>query len=292
MIRTADYPTLGAGACIAGFCTGISTNVFEVIKTRSMNQTVSGQPGKTPTTFSSIGGVFRFFQKEGFRQMFSGIGYYTLASMLRPGSIFPVYEYIIRDLNQKKETNPTLRQLSPVLPGVVGFSCKLVSQVFLFPLEYLSALSQGGLSSNKKQFSNGFGFSLGRELVFSAFFFGFQEALHNNFKKSRPEASQSRANYITASFLSSMAAALISFPFDLLRTWKISYPEKFRDQGSVGLAKSIYKEKGLKGFSTGNKVLKLGIIPRMMRVGGGNLIFFWVYTKSIQEINHLREKKQ
>lgn len=182
-----------------------------------------------------------------------------------------------------------LQRYEFLTPTIAGFVSKLVSLGLTFPLEYMATLSQADLQSKQKHLSNGFGYTLYRELVYSSCFWTLQEHLYR--KVFLPRFQSDRKAYITASFCSSMVSALVSYPFDLFKTWKISYPERFENSNVIRVSSRIVQEKGAASLFAGNSQLtQPGIVPRLLRVGTGNLIFFTAYTKMVQVINSRSSK--
>lgn len=283
MIRETDINVLVLSSAIAGCCSGVFTNVLEVIKTQVMNEVLSGSHNHGRLTFAhkikhSCHCYYCFlrdlFKKDGARTVFRGIGYNTMMSAVRSSVLFPMYEYLLRMFQAHSQgLSPTL---SALLPGVAGFTSKLLSIGLTFPLEYLATLSQAGKANQHKNMTHGFGFTLYRELLYSACFWSIQDRLY---KRLRQGMQSDRRAYTTSSFLSSMLSAVVSYPFDLFKTWKISYPEKFKNSHALGVTRQIFNEKG-------PGVLLAGLVPRMIRVGIGNLIFFSVYTHTVETIRN------
>ena len=129
-----------------------------------------------------------------------------------------------------------------VVPASCGFMSKLVSMAVTYPLEYMATLSQAKLMDNKKVYQNGFGYTLYRELVYSACFWGLQDRF---LVRTKGWYEDERQAFVAASFMSSIISASISYPFDLFKTWKISYPEKFADSNWLKVTQTIFREQGL-----------------------------------------------
>ena len=88
-----------------------------------------------------------------------------------------------------------------------------------------------------------------REVLYSTCFWTIQE---NLYKRIRRTVDSDRKAYIVSSFFSSIASALVSYPFDLMKTWKISFPEKFsKGNNSISVARTIVKERGLSSLLPG-----------------------------------------
>jgi hypothetical protein len=126
---------------------------------------------------------------------------------------------------------------------------KLISISITFPLEYQATLKQADLLRGKKSLTNGLGYTLYRELLYSACFWTVQDNIYSSAKNL---IESDRKAYITSSFLSSVISATISYPFDLFKTWKISYPEKFVQSSSIRVTLQILKEKGSTAIWAGN----------------------------------------
>lgn len=169
-----------------------------------------------------------------------------------------------------------------VIPGLAGFGSKLVSICVTFPIEYMATLSQADMASKQKNLTNGFGYVAYRELLFSAVFWSVQEEMYHKLQKHLPT---DREAYVTSSFISSMTASLISYPFDLFKTWKISYPEKLAKRNAFAVCRDIYREKGI-------GCIFVGLPPRVIRVGVGNLIFFYLYTQTVQHYKEYKAKNK
>jgi hypothetical protein len=126
-------------------------------------------------------------------------------------------------------------------PTVAGFLSKFISISLTFPLEYQATLKQADILRGKKSLTNGLGYTLYRELLYSACFWTIQD---NLYMRARKLTASDRKAYIASSFLSSIFSATISYPFDLFKTWKISHPEKFLQSNSIRVTVEIFKEKG------------------------------------------------
>jgi len=138
-------------------------------------------------------------------------------------------------------------------PSISGFLSKSVSMLVTFPLEYQATLKQGNLLRGAKSLSNGFGYTLYRELVYSTCFWTIQDYLY---KRTKLMMDSDRKAYIISSFASSLVSGTASYPFDLFKTWKISYPEKFINSNSVKVTNAIFKEKGGFAIMAGNRIIK------------------------------------
>lgn len=140
-----------------------------------------------------------------------------------------------------------------LIPSTAGFFSKVIALGITFPLEYMATRNQGA-EVNKGQIRiwNGFGYTLYRELIYSTIFWTFQEHMYQGFK---PRFERERSAYLAASFLSSLVGATVSYPFDLFKTWKITYPEKFDNASPVSLAREIVKAKGYSNLLLGKTCL-------------------------------------
>lgn len=135
------------------------------------------------------------------------------------------------------------------LPTIAGFTSKFISLIITFPLEYLATLSQANMASKAINMTHGFGFTMYRELLYSACFWTIQE---NLYRRARPWLGSDRRAYVATSFFSSIVSAVISYPFDLLKTWKISFPERFiNGNNSVSIARTIVQERGSSSLLSG-----------------------------------------
>ena len=126
-------------------------------------------------------------------------------------------------------------------PTMAGFLSKFISISATFPLEYQATLKQANLLRGTNSLTNGLGYTLYRELLYSACFWTIQD---NVYRRTRNFIESDRKAYIASSFLSSIISATISYPFDLFKTWKISHPEKFFLSNSLRVTLGIFKEKG------------------------------------------------
>lgn len=170
---------------------------------------------------------------------------------------------------------------------MAGFTSKFISLAVTFPLEYMTTLHHANMHTKVKNLSHGFSYTMYRELLYSTCFWTIQE---NLYRKFRSYSNSDRKAYISSSFASSIISAFISYPFDLLKTWKISFPEKFiNGSNSISVARTIVKERG-SSFLFSGKVISQGIAPRIIRVGTGNIIFFSVYTKTAELLTAYKTK--
>lgn len=101
MIRNADIETLVVSSAIGGISSGVFTNVLEVIKTRVMNEALTGK--KTHARWTHMNKIAHIchcnmcflrdiFKKDGFKTAFRGVGYQTGMSVARSSILFPLYE--------------------------------------------------------------------------------------------------------------------------------------------------------------------------------------------------------
>jgi Mitochondrial carrier protein len=284
MIRDADIRTLVLSSCSAGMVSGVFTNVLEVIKTQVMNDAMNHghvhgreQIGYRHIT-SKIAEACRCYycfvkdmvREQGRWVYFNGVGYNASMTMVRSGILFPLYEYLQRRmLNWARAKNMSAIEFA--LPTIAGFTAKAISQTITFPLEYMATLRQANIGAANKKMSNGFGYTLYRELLYSACFWTIQENSYRLLK--RGWASDANA-YVGSAFVASTASAILSFPFDLLKTWKISYPERFRKKTSMTVCREILHERGWSSILP-------GLMPRIVRVSTGNLIFFSIYSRLV-----------
>lgn len=148
-------------------------------------------------------------------------------------------------------TREDLKRFQFVSPTIAGFSSKFISISLTFPLEYQATLKQADLQQGKKSLTNGLGYTLYRELLYSACFWTIQD---NLYIRTRRLVDSDRKAYITSSFISSIISATISYPFDLFKTWKISHPEKFIQSNPLRVTLEIFKEKGSTAVWAGKKI--------------------------------------
>lgn len=142
-----------------------------------------------------------------------------------------------------------LSTLNFAVPTIAGFTSKFISLAVTFPLEYMTTLKHANLPWKAKNLSHGFGYTIYRELLYSACFWTIQE---NLYQLTRNYSNSDRGAYIASSFVSSIFSAFISYPFDLLKTWKISFPEKFiNGNNSISIARTVVKERGSASLFSG-----------------------------------------
>lgn len=286
MIRESNYEVLVSSSLVAGFCSGIFTNTLDVIKTRIMNLAMSAHGNSSVFHLSGLKHACTCYacfirdlvRKEGTRALFRGVWYNTAMSMVRSSMLFPLYELCLR-YSTEVLTRNNYQNLVGYTPALAGLFSKFLSLSVTFPLEYMAVLSQAKMSENKKQMTHGFGYTMYRELLYSSCFWSIQDWLYKSLKSSD---FADRTAYITSSFISSMVSALVSYPFDLFKTWKISHPERMKERNPFRIASDIAKERGLGPLIGGRSLLTIGIIPRLVRVGTGNFIFFSMYTKCVE----------
>lgn len=101
MIRNADLETLVTSSAIGGISSGVFTNVLEVIKTKVMNEALTGKYKHARWTHvnqfahichCNLCFLRDIFKKDGFRTVFRGVGYQTSMSAVRSTILFPLYE--------------------------------------------------------------------------------------------------------------------------------------------------------------------------------------------------------
>lgn len=286
MIRQSNYEVLVSSSLVAGFCSGMFTNTLDVIKTRIMNLAMSTHGSSSVFHLSGLKHACTCYtcfirdlvKKEGTRALFRGVWYNTAMSMVRSSMLFPLYELCLR-YSTEHLTRHNHQALIGYTPAFAGLLSKFLSLSVTFPLEYMAVLSQAKLTESKKHLTHGFGYTMYRELIYSSCFWSIQDWLYKSLKASD---LADRTAYITSSFVSSMVSALVSYPFDLFKTWKISHPERMKERNPFRIASDIAKERGLGPLIGGRRSINLGIIPRLVRVGAGNFIFFSVYTKCVE----------
>lgn len=283
MIRETSILTLIQCSSFAGFVSGSVTNVFEVIKTMMMNEGLvkSGKmkryglesismSNSNSANVSYLTFIRNMGKEHGNGVYFRGIGYAAATSTTRAGLLLPFYEYFQRKLlNWTKSNNMT--QLTPILPTVSGLSAKLVAQIFAFPFEYMATIKQSNTTLANKKMTNGFASYLTTGLVASGVFWTIQENTYNYLRKDK--AKDQRA-YLLSALIGSAVSGMASYPFDLIKTWRISHPEKFINKSTVEVANEIISKLGWQAIYS-------GLVPRVLRVTGGNLIFFSVYSNTV-----------
>lgn len=294
MIRDSDFKTLFLCSSAAGLVSGIFTNVLEVMKTQVMNDAMQhhghdhGKPqigfihnslaDRLVITCRCYYCFLRDIVKEqGRGAYFKGVGYNASMTMMRSILLFPLYEYLQRTL-LKWSKNANMHHLEFALPAVAGLTAKGISQTVTFPLEYMATLRQANVAVDSKKMSNGFGYTMYRELLYSACFWTFQE---NSYKALKKYMVNDTNAYIASAFFASSTSAIFSYPFDLLKTWKISYPERFTGSSSLAVSRRILHERGWSS-------ILVGLAPRVVRVSSGNLIFFSVYSKLVSLLNSFK----
>lgn len=192
-------------------------------------------------------------KKEGTRALFRGVWYNTAMAMVRSSMLFPLYELCLR-YSTELLTRNNYQGLIGYTPAFAGLLSKFLSLSVTFPLEYMAVLSQAKLTENKKHLTHGFGYTMYRELIYSSCFWSIQDWLYKSLKSSD---LADRTAYITSSFVSSMVSALVSYPFDLFKTWKISHPERMKERNPFRIASDIAKARGLGPLIGGRRSLNL-----------------------------------
>lgn len=133
-------------------------------------------------------------------------------------------------------------------PALATSVSKTIAVPFSLHFEQIATRRQGGLPGNPLKFNfDGLGFILGREVLFSAVFWTCNEIL---FKMLHDSLGTVSATTLSA-FLSGLAGGVASYPMDALRTWKINFPEKFKDNSSWNMVKQIQKERGTRFLFSG-----------------------------------------
>ena len=276
MIREADFTTLWMSSCIAGLVSGSTTNVFDVIKTLMMNAGMNSPlvDGKVKQKVSYIAFVRNIGKEQGKSVYFRGIGYGAATSMARSGTLLPLYEFFQRSLLKLSTTTAlsSITGIGYILPLLSGVIAKAVAQTVSFPFEYMATLRQANIGAANKSLKNGFGSYLLTGLAASAGFWSIHENVYGVFKK---ENLSDRNAYILSAFLSSIISSVVAYPFDLIKTWRISFPERFTSRSSLQVGRDIVQ-------SHGWHALYSGLLPRIFRGTTGNTIFFMVYTRSVE----------
>lgn len=162
-------------------------------------------------------------------------------------------------------------------PIVLPFCCsafsKFISCLFTTGIEnYCTKIQAGGKGANigRDIFKlTGFWAMANREMVFTSVMWTCNENLREIGKDRDLGISNYNINLLS-SVVSASLSALVSFPFDLSKTLRISYPKKFKGVGTGEMFKIVYRENGVSGLTAG-----LG--PRMARYFFGAFIFFGCY---------------
>jgi hypothetical protein len=137
---------------------------------------------------------------------------------------------------------------------------------------YCTRIQAGGKGANfgRDIFKlTGFWAMANREMMFTSVMWTCNENLREIVRDRHLGISNFNINLLSA-VVSASLSALVSFPFDLSKTLRISYPEKFRGVGTGEMFKIVYRENGVSGLTAG-----LG--PRMARYFCGALVFFGCY---------------
>jgi hypothetical protein len=272
-----------ASAGFAGYFSGYVVNALEVVKTTALNRAFSNNNNNTSvsgvTCAKSNCGMIsvarNLVQREGISSMFRGSTSQCLAGMIRAPVNIVLYETsklrFIKDLRYFRELFSGNELMSKFAPGLSVFISKSVAVPCGLYFEQLATRQQGGIlvKSAKAGKFDGLGYILGRELLFSVVFWTLNEHLYKVFSEYT-----NRINATTASaMVAGIAGGLASYPMDALRTWKISFPEKFYQRSSVQVIKSIIAEEGA-------RFLFSGLYLRVLRSSLGNTAFFYLYALS------------
>lgn len=159
--------------------------------------------------------------------------------------------------------------MSKFAPGMAVFISKSVAVPCGLYFEQLATRQQGGIlaGSAKAAKLDGLGYIMGRELLFSVVFWTLNEQLYIKFREYTNQVIATTASATVAG----IAGGLASYPMDALRTWKISFPEKFHKRSTLKVIQSIVAEEGV-------KFLFSGLYLRMLRTSLGNTAFFYLYA--------------
>ena len=170
---------------------------------------------------------------------------------------------------------------------LASFLARSLAMTLCYPFDVQAFSGQGTSGKITKQnqvkkvkFTTGYGIAMTRDLSLNMAFFPTYETL-------KPVISQNICSApvmvsMIASFFASAAGIMCSYPFDLARTLKIVYPERFGSVGVYSLLRLVMKERGFRGFFD-------GLPPRLVKQCFGNLIFFAIYQQ-VKEIFYSMEK--
>jgi hypothetical protein len=228
---------------IAAGINGIATNFLEVVKTRIISDSIKCDPGHY-----SKKSIFRHFQAspkgqtlaihlcennclpssnafevayyllrtEGLRAFFRGALSQSVQQIMRAGSFFPFYHKCLDFYSQNLTNNPYY------LPLVSSATARLGSVCLTFGIEkYTTELQASKITDTithaKVPRGTGFASLASRDIFYSAIMWTFLENIRF-LLKDREIFTGDVALTVSSSMIAGTIAAVLSYPFDLVKT--------------------------------------------------------------------------
>ena len=265
-------------SAIAGFGTGYVVNIIEVVKSTILSKiTVSETNAKQPKQKRSaiFGTLSEIVKTKGVTGLLRGSFSQALASSIRGSFQLLLYEYNLRGLKRYVAKNSEIFGfLTPWIPGIAAMGAKLISTPLSIHFEQISTRRQIGQPGRPFHFSfDGLGYTLGREVLFSAVFWTANERLFLFLKQNY--GTVTATGY--SALLSGLIAGGVTYPFDALRTWKMLYPELVKNSGKLALFREFFRTQGVSYFLS-------GLLLRMTRSSVANSVFFTFYASIIKKV--------
>lgn len=199
---------------------------------------------------------FFLLRTEGVRYLlFSGMGQNVGAMMIRTGLFFPFFDFFKERLAGSIERELYSSVVSSALT-------RTITSLVSFPFEVTRIQKQSGkfdgsslknsfriIANDKRHFAKVFSAFWGKEMTFSLVFWSVFEFLREKFDTGFQQK-------IACAFTAGSISALMTFPFDLVQTYRVIdfKSEKFNGN-SLQLIKNVYEKNG-GGFFVNSLILR------------------------------------
>ncbi|RWS31094.1 solute carrier family 25 member 40-like protein, partial [Leptotrombidium deliense] len=256
---------------------------------------------RRPTHFrGTIDGIYKIAKYEGITSLWSGLPPTLVMAVPATVVYFTIYDQLRVKLRKFMHLN-----YQPVwLPMVAGASARVFAATLISPLEMIRTKMQSTKLSylevgaavkamvnveGKLALWKGLGPTLLRDVPFSAIYWVGYESFKQQFNEQEPSF---RFSFI-AGAISGTIAAIITLPFDVVKTHRqIELGENmFRDSNkstrTTALIKTIYAQRGISG-------LFAGLSPRIVKVAPACAIMISTYEfgkKFFRRMNESRKQQ-
>ncbi|OMJ83890.1 hypothetical protein SteCoe_15119 [Stentor coeruleus] len=251
MTEPASVRTAIKSSAFSTFVYSLCLAPFDVVKNTQISSVTRMNPLQTATIL---------VKKTGLKTLWRGLISSSISTFSSNIVYYPCYEYF----------KPKFLSLSESWGcGFAALASRLIAVITTLPIERLRTSIQGtGIGEFKITF-NGLKVTLYRDMIFSFTYFTLYE---NSYKKLKNDNPLMARTY--SSFFGSLISAIITHPFDVIKTKIQTRYCCFNeyDKNTLKAVSSLYKEEGLKGLFTGAQ-------PRISKITIGLVIYMNLYEK-------------
>ncbi|OMJ89482.1 hypothetical protein SteCoe_8385 [Stentor coeruleus] len=249
MTEPASVKTALKSASFSTFVYSLCLAPFDVVKNTQISSVSKISPIQTAKILVKQTGVLTLWR---------GIMASSMSTFTSNVVYYPCYEFM----------KPKFQSVSENWGcGFAALTSRFIAVIITLPVERLRTSLQGTGQGKFKITFNGLRVTLYRDMIFSFTYFSLYE---NSYKYLKDEYPLMARSY--SSFFSSFIAAVITHPFDVIKTKIQTRYCCFSDydKNTLKALSSIYKEDGLRS-------LFIGAQPRISKIAIGLVIYMNLY---------------